>query len=103
MFVPIIEQRKKDEYDYYIDYYLKELKKANIDAIILGCTHYPSLKENIENYLNIPCIDMGVLVSSTINESNNKGLELYFSLVNNDIIENVKELIGDYQVVERRL
>jgi hypothetical protein len=46
---------------------------------------------------------MGVLVSSTINESNNKGLELYFSLVNNDIIENVKELIGDYQVVERRL
>jgi glutamate racemase len=31
------------------DEYLKSFKGRNIDALILGCTHYPILKEVIQN------------------------------------------------------
>ena len=34
-----------------IEIYLKELKEAGIDAIILGCTHFPLFTRHIVNYL----------------------------------------------------
>lgn len=44
------------------DEYLKNFKSLNIDAMILGCTHYPMLKEVIQNSLGkkVRLIDSGV-------------------------------------------
>jgi glutamate racemase len=46
LFVPLVENRMlKDKTTYQIaEGYLKGMKKKRIDALILGCTHYPLLK-----------------------------------------------------------
>lgn len=102
IFVPIIENneiliREKD--------IIKELKKFKnkIDCLILGCTHYPLLNDVISNYLNIPLIDMGkCLVNSIeINNNNDSKIELYFSCLNDKIVENINKIIlNDKQINE---
>jgi glutamate racemase len=53
LFVPIVEEGwlKKDVTRIIADQYLGLLKKKRIDAIILGCTHYPLLKPIIRRVL----------------------------------------------------
>ena len=36
----------------YIEKYLCDVKKQDVKNIILGCTHYPLVKEEIQKYLN---------------------------------------------------
>ena len=94
LFVPIIENDqifgRKDEV-------IKELSifKNNVDCLILGCTHYPLLKDVIDEYLNVSLIDMGKILADSLNldnEINNK-IDLYFSLLNNQIIDNINKII----------
>lgn len=50
-FVPLIEEGiiENDIMDLTIKYYMDEfIEKNNIDTIVLGCTHYPWIKKNIE-------------------------------------------------------
>ena len=53
LFVPIVEERLINSKlaDDAIELYLSQIKKRNIDALILGCTHYPLLYEKIKSYL----------------------------------------------------
>lgn len=53
LFVPLAEEGwLKDKATYDIaDHYLKPLKKAKIDTLILGCTHYPLLKRVFKKIL----------------------------------------------------
>ena len=53
LFVPLVEEgfKKHPVTEEIIDYYLGELKKTDIDALILGCTHYPLLRSKIKEYL----------------------------------------------------
>ena len=46
---------------------LKSLKNDSFEAVILGCTHFPLLKEQIENTFNVPSIDMGKCLTDIIN------------------------------------
>ena len=39
-----------DIVDGIIDYHLSDIKSSEIDALILGCTHYPLLSGAIHNY-----------------------------------------------------
>lgn len=50
--------------------YLAELKKAKIDTLILGCTHYPILKDVIQEVIgeNVKLIDSGSAASVEVNE-----------------------------------
>ncbi|MFH1655819.1 MAG: glutamate racemase [Candidatus Omnitrophota bacterium] len=53
LLVPLVEEgwlNQKSTYD-IASYYLKPLKKAKIDTLILGCTHYPLLKKVLRNIL----------------------------------------------------
>ena len=47
------------------DYYLKELKIAHIDTLILGCTHYPLLNKTISKslYSSIKLVDSSLATS----------------------------------------
>lgn len=49
LFVPLVEEGwLKDKVTYEIaNRYLSELKKDNIDTLVLGCTHYPLLRDMI--------------------------------------------------------
>ena len=55
MWVPLIEAGEQNSpgADYFVDKYLREIlaKDPLIDTLVLGCTHYPLLKEKIDRYL----------------------------------------------------
>ena len=54
MFVPMIEEGlyKHKIIDILIKMYFKELLKIKLDVLILGCTHYPLIKNKIQQHLN---------------------------------------------------
>ena len=53
LFVPMVEEGLADHpmMMQMIDYYLSSIKESNVDALVLGCTHYPLLRGRIHEYL----------------------------------------------------
>jgi glutamate racemase len=53
LFVPIIEEGVTDDgvWRSIVEYHMHDMKKENIDAVLLACTHYPILSEYIQGYL----------------------------------------------------
>jgi glutamate racemase len=53
LFVPLVEEGIINEKitQNIIEKYLEPLKEKKIDTLILGCTHYPLLKEEIEKFV----------------------------------------------------
>jgi glutamate racemase len=72
MWVSLIENREHDKpgADYFVQQHLNRLleKDADIDAIILGCTHYPLLMNKIRKFLpeNINIIAQGKYVAESL-------------------------------------
>ena len=65
LFVPLVENGLCSENDMVVklivERYLEPIVNANVDTIILGCTHYPLLKNAISKYVgkDIRLIDSG--------------------------------------------
>ena len=94
LFVPLVEEGwTSSEDDAALSIaarYLDELKKAEIDTLILGCTHYPLLRDVISKTMgeNVTLIDSGAETakyvaeklkeSNMLNDENNKGSIRYF-------------------------
>ena len=92
-FVPIIESNQIEKSK---DLIIDELKPfISCDALVLGCTHYPLLKEVIDNNLHIKTIDMGECLLNNLLLTNNakQSISLYFSKINDDLIKNVKKIL----------
>ena len=53
LFVPLIEEgfAKHHITREVIDIYLQDVKESGIDTLILGCTHYPLLRDSIAEYM----------------------------------------------------
>jgi len=74
MWVPIVENNECDSEgaDYYVKQHLDRLLAADrdIDAIILGCTHYPLLQKKIRRYLSadISLISQGEIVAKRLED-----------------------------------
>lgn len=71
MWVPLIEagEHTKPGADYFVEEYLNEIlaKDPKIDTLVLGCTHYPLLKEKIETIAkNVGIIAQGDLVANSL-------------------------------------
>ncbi len=64
LFVPLVEEGwVEEEVTYKIaEIYLSELREKEIDTLILGCTHYPLLKEVIQKTIgsNVYLVDSAV-------------------------------------------
>lgn len=92
MFVPIIESNNLTELQKYLDAYLNVLKDR--DIIVLGCTHYPIIKDEINKYLNnnVRLLDMAECISNITNEGK-ASIELYFSELEDKLIDNVKIIL----------
>lgn len=94
-FVPIIEN---GEIDIKKDNILKELAIfKKYDYLVLGCTHYPSIKKIIDDNMSIKTIDMGKCLCNELEISNNskKSIELYFTMISVNLIINVDKIIID--------
>jgi glutamate racemase len=74
MWVPLIENNEYDNAgaDFFIKKHIDNLlnKQEKIDAIILGCTHYPLIINKIRNYLptHIHLLSQGAIVAKSLKE-----------------------------------
>lgn len=102
LFVPLIEegQIESNEMKKAMDLYLKDIKEA--DAILLGCTHYPLIKNNIISHIKkeIEVIDVGYIIANDFNfkKSDYSKIDIYYSKKTQKIIENTCLILGNFQI-----
>ncbi|MEG1351108.1 MAG: hypothetical protein RSC85_01335, partial [Bacilli bacterium] len=76
--------------DDYLFHNLDEFKEKNIDVIVLGCTHYPLIKDNIKKIFDVLFLDSSEgIIKQLLNRikelnilSGDYELELYNSDIN---------------------
>lgn len=72
LWVPIIEsgEYNKAGADYYVKLYIDEIlaKSADIDTVLLACTHYPLLQSKIEEHLppHVKVVSQGQIVANSL-------------------------------------
>ncbi|MFO7560507.1 MAG: glutamate racemase [Desulfobacterales bacterium] len=80
LLVPLVEEgwMKKPETRMIVKKYLHPLKGGQIDTLILGCTHYPLLKDIIQQKIGkrVKIIDSSLSVAAQIKEYLNKYPEI---------------------------
>ena len=56
---------KSEESLSLLETWLKPMREAKVDSIVLGCTHYPLAREVIEDIMGngVNCIDSGYAIS----------------------------------------
>lgn len=90
-FVPYLEGLSES---LNIEEELKPLQNKDYEAVILGCTHYPLLKKEIENNLSVSTIDMGKVLSEKIKLKQSEfGLTIYMSKVTPLLEKNVNKIL----------
>lgn len=103
-FVPIIESNNYDELDNYIDLYLNELRDR--DLVVLGCTHYPIIRDKISNYLgsNIEILDMSECLPKIDNDGV-RNIKLYFSELKENTINIINNILSfsDYEIIKNNI
>lgn len=103
--VPLIEKSKSDTLVCHeiLENYLSDFEENM--PLVLGCTHYPLLKEQILKIKKLNLIDMGVVLAHHINLGSNDKLEieLYFSKVDQNLENNVSHILADYKLHEKKL
>lgn len=103
-FVPIIEHKSKDLLEIELGEYLYQYKNLGIEVVIPGCTHYPIISGEIADYLNVDILDIGLIVAKSLDiEYSISDLKIYFSAVDDDLKEVVKDIIGDCEIEEIKL
>lgn len=74
MWVPLVENNEHEGAgaDYFVQKYLDELlaQSAQIDTVVLGCTHYPLLEKKIRQFLppKIQLLLQGEIVAKSLSE-----------------------------------
>lgn len=82
MWVPLVENHEADGpgADYFVKKYLDELlgQSADIDTLILGCTHYPMLLTKIKKYVpeRITILSQGKIVADSLVDYLNRHPEI---------------------------
>lgn len=92
--VPMIENNDLDNLNNVLDNYLEECYDK-IELLVLGCTHYPIIKNNIIKYFHnkIEILDMSDLLLDKLSDGTSSSLTIYFSSLSNTIIENTKRIL----------
>jgi len=93
----LIEENNFDNMYQILHRYLDDYRDK-IDALVLGCTHYPLITSYISDVLpNVSVIDMADNVS--IYDGHFGGVEIYFSKVDEKVIKNVKRILNNDTVL----
>jgi glutamate racemase len=93
--VPIIESKNYNELDNDLDEYLKETD--GIDSLVLGCTHYPIVKDQIKKKIknNVDIIDLGEILAKNIKVTDSfNSVELIFSKETSVLKENIDDILN---------
>ena len=87
----LIEENDVDSIRVYISKKVEILK--DVDIIVLGCTHYPIIKDKIREYTDLPILDMSDYFELNIKEGENFKLKFYFSIEDDVLLKNVKRIL----------
>lgn len=72
LFVPIVEEGWSNHKiaELAAEEYLAELRKQSIDTMVLGCTHYPLLRNTIQKVIgeNVTLVDSGIETAKVVKE-----------------------------------
>ena len=100
LLVPYIEGNTNGNIDEIVEEYLKNMN--DIDALVLGCTHYPILENIIKKHTNATLINMGKVLCDYISiKQDTQKIDLYFSHLDEKIINNINKIIDfDYELKE---
>ncbi|MFI3306955.1 MAG: glutamate racemase [Mycoplasmatota bacterium] len=90
----LIEDNENIKIEKILEEYLSTFK--DIDYLILGCTHYSLIKNEIKSILNVEIIDMAKILIENIDLGNTGVLkiDLYFTLDTPYLKYNVDRIIG---------
>lgn len=87
LLVPLVEEDwvGKPETNMVLKKYLKPLKSTKIDTLILGCTHYPFLKNDISRIMGKNChvLDAPAIVAEKLGDYLNRHPEIEKRLAGN--------------------
>ena len=92
--VPLIESNNIEMVDKVLDEYIPQ--NIDFDSLVLGCTHYPIIKELIMNKINknVKIIDMGEILAKRIKTQDSfKKVDLYFSKRTEGLNKNVNNIL----------
>jgi len=114
LFVPFIEEGWIDklELKMIVKKYLSKLKKYNLDVLILGCTHYPIIKNIIQQKIGkkIILIDSASVTAKRVKSYLDKNLstsqktskiKIYFSDLTKQVEKITYKLIGEDVDIEQ--
>ena len=92
--VPLIEDNELTNINDILHEYLDRYRDI-IDVLVLGCTHYPIIKKEINNVIgdDVVIIDMSKLI--TLSNNGKQNVKIYFSKINDNIIDNTVRIIGN--------
>ena len=93
--VPLIENNELNKIKEVLNEYLGDYSHK-LDVLVLGCTHYPIIKDYLSDSIDI--IDMSKLVKLDYNIGNGL-IEIYFSKINDKIIENTSRILNDRKYI----
>lgn len=94
MLVPLIEEGERLRAKPFILKYLKPFENKDLDALVLGCTHYPVLKKEIKKLLpkNIKIISQDEVIPKKLKEYLSRHRELAEKLSKN---KSMKIIVTD--------
>jgi len=102
LFVPLVEEGifKGNIVKAVAEMYLKDLKKQGIDTLILGCTHYPLLKDVIQEVMGeVNIVDSSLATAHQLEHLIIKEGEgetaLYFTDESQNLYKLIKILLGN--------
>jgi glutamate racemase len=89
LWVPLVENGEYDKpgADYFVKEYLDGImaQSANIDTLLLGCTHYPLMEKKIREYLHadIQIVSQGDIVAKSLTDYLQRHPEMETSISKN--------------------
>ena len=89
----MIEKNDYEKLDECLNSYLNNIKDREL--IVLGCTHYPVIKDQIQNYLKDSII-LNMADNINISSGEKNSIELYFTHIDNTILNNVNKIMKSY-------
>lgn len=109
LLVPLIEHEGQKYYDIVLEDYVAPLRAAKVQSLILGCTHYIALKDNLTRLMaqDVRLISQDDIIPSKfedylhrhpeMEESLSKGgtLEVRATDLNQSFMKNIKEMVPE--------
>ncbi len=109
LFVSLVEEGWEDHKitSLVIEEYLKNLKGRQIDTLVLGCTHYPILKQEIRKYMGdgITLVDSAEAISNQLHEilpepqSEGKGRDFFYVSDNEEKFRQIASRILETEII----